>query len=123
MIVVVAGSFLLASCGKENPENPEVDPYAFKAVKVQYSFEVSDDYLAFYDIFVVYAIDNGVGSKERLETNTWSMSFEYGNGVTVMPKSLFYEVVATPKAETPAIDPAKVYQLGDKWSGVRCGGY
>lgn len=124
VIVAMTASVSLVSCGDDDDDdNDPVDPTAIKAVSVQYSVDASDDLCDFYDIAVTHGIDGTQSAPETLDIPGWSFTATYGNGSTVLPKSVSCRIVATPKAQTPDIDTDAVYSFKADYSmmvnGVR----
>lgn len=110
--VAVALSLSATSCGDDddNKDNEPADPAALKQVETSYEVEVSEDYLAFYDITVSHGFGGSGATTETMLFNSWSLDQEIP-AVDLTGATLTCKVVATPKKNLPAIDPDKIYHL------------
>lgn len=111
MIVAMTASISFVSCDDDDDKDEPVNPNELKGVAVDYDLEITDDMLAFYDITVVYGIDDKPGQAEVVTLK----DFEYANTYSTVPSKVSFKAVAKPKTNLPTIDPDKVYTFKVKY--------
>ena len=100
----------ISACGDDNNDNDEpVDPTAIKAIEMEYTTDITPDYLTYYDITVTHGADSndGVTSLDK--------------GIVELPKKLFCKIIATPKNPVPEHDDATVYRFGSSSTAIVTG--
>lgn len=106
---------LFTSCEKGSDEPGDSDDptkqYELKAVIVNYSVDISQDFMDFFDFTVIHGLDETEGVRENITANSWSFTARYGDEMTVIPERVFCKVIATPKSVLPTIDPDKTYNF------------
>lgn len=99
MVIVVC--VLFVSCD---------NPVGRKAIKVEYSLDVSEELVKFFDVIVSYGVEKDTIKKTIKED--WLFSKEY-NGET---SSVFCHVDMTLKKNVPAFDESESYQFKAEYS-------
>lgn len=107
MVIVVC--VLFVSCDKEGEISP-ADPVGRKAIKVEYSLDVSEELVKFFDVIVSYGVEKDTIKKTIKED--WLFSKEY-NGET---SSVFCHVDMTLKKNVPAFDESESYRFKAEYS-------
>ena len=106
----------ISACGDDNKDNDEpVDPTAIKAIEMEYTTDITPDYLTYYDITVT---DSNDGITSDIYTDGWVYSQSFDKGIVELPKKLFCKIIATPKNPVPEHDDATVYRFGSSSTAI-----
>lgn len=102
------------SCTKPDDQidDPQKDYAGIKEIVKEYSLEVSDDYLYFFDIKLTSIVDGKVDFSETLSKNTFDRTTTYKASEGTLPKDFSFSIIATPKDPVPEIDDEKLYRIG-----------
>lgn len=100
-------SLSLASCGDDNDEPEPEDPKAVEFYQIEYLADVSEDYLNFFDVSMIYVNEVGKVQTQVLGKDMSVVSFKIPANLT--PDKIDYKIHVTRKATLPAIDPDKNY--------------
>ncbi len=103
VIAMFACCMTFSACSDDDPEPSN----GLENIKVEYLVSLSENWYKYFDIEVTYT---GVGSVERLElTNDWAFNFEIP--YSAEPEEFACNVIATPKADAPAIVSTETYLM------------
>ena len=112
----------ISACGDDNKDNDEpVDPTAIKAIEMEYTTDITPDYLTYYDITVTHGADSNDGVTSDIYTDGWLYSQSFDKGIVELPKKLFCKIIATPKNPVPEHDDATVYRFGSSSTAIVTG--
>lgn len=111
----------ISACGDDNKDNDEpVDPTAIKAIEMEYTTDITPDYLTYYDITVTHGADSNDGITSDIYTDGWVYSQSFDKGIVELPKKLFCKIIATPKNPVEH-DDATVYRFGSSSTAIVTG--
>lgn len=101
------------SCTKPDDQidDSQKDNAGIKEIVKEYSIEVSDDYLYFFDIKLTSTVDGKEDFSETLSKNTFERTTTYKASEGTLPKDFSFSIIATPKDPVPEIDEEKVYSF------------
>ncbi len=88
------------SLGMSSCDNNDDDPLAIKSINVEYSLNLNQTWFDFFDIDVTYSDQAGQSHTVRV-TKEWNYGFSVSPKIA--PKNYVFTVLASPKAEHPAI--------------------
>lgn len=112
VLMGMAMSVSLASCGDDDDDNGPVVPETGKIEKVTITYEadLSEDYLNFFAVESAYTNITGQTMKENIDTEAYQQVIT-GENLDVYPTECSFAVTANTKTDIPEINPDKVYTL------------
>ena len=111
----MSASFAVVSCEEEN--NDEIPDFtSLKAITTDYTVELTEDYIDFYDVTVTYGFGDSEGTTVTMSSAIWSLDQTFNKEVSELPDRFFCKVTATPKSEVPAIDETKTYHFDSSYN-------
>lgn len=112
ILMGMAMSVSLASCGDDDDDDGPVVPETGKIEKVTITYEadLSEDYLNFFAVESAYTNIAGQTVKENIDTEVYQQVIT-GENLDVYPTECSFAVTANTKTDIPEINPDKVYTL------------
>lgn len=108
----IVASAAITSCGdddKDEPKQPDTQPQTIVSYEVVNEMQCDQDVFTYYDVTVTYIGSDG---KKKTETVNAPFNKTISINAAVIPSSVAFQAVGTPKANYPEIDPDQVYHLG-----------
>lgn len=123
LIVAMTASLSLVACGDDDDDDGPSSDDSLKSLSVNYEAIMTEDLFNFYDVTVEYGFAGKEDYSAKITQPNWSAQINYDVKSVKRPADVYCNIVATPKADRPDIDPDKTYSIKSQNSAVVTGVY